>query len=107
MDVKAKEYFAKMSVSISAALRMQWEQEITDAESRRMDNPAAMDILGAATKPSSKAHDNVQSPEYSIVEEWIQMAIESEKMQCVAIQFCRSGNSCTLTGLMFKTTHED
>ena len=81
-----------MSTSISASLRMQWEQEITNAELNRMNNPAAMDILGTSTKPSGKEHNNAPSMEYSDVEERIQMAIDNEKMQCVAIQICRGGN---------------
>jgi hypothetical protein len=92
MDARAREYFENMSTSISASLRIQWEQEITNAEHNRMDNPAAMDILGTSTKPSGKEQDNAPSIQYSDVEEWIQMAIDNEKMQCVAILFCCGGN---------------
>ena len=92
MSGRAREYFENIGAGVSSTLRTKWEQDITDAESKRLHNPAAMDILGASSKPSADSHAPSPSSEHSEVEEWIQMAIDHEKMQYAAILLCRSGN---------------
>jgi hypothetical protein len=93
MDIRAREYYENVDRAISSDIRTQWEQEITIAESKRMTEPAAMDILGASAKPPVQGHSQELSTDCSAVEEWIQMAIDHEKMQWVPILLCRSGNS--------------
>ena len=92
MGTRAQEYFRSMGNGIASELRTKWEQEIGIAESERMNNAAAMDILGASARPSGQARTSESSFEYSDAEKWIQMAIDHERMQWVACLVCRSGN---------------
>jgi hypothetical protein len=85
MAAKAAEYFKNMSQGYSSDLYTQWEQDITSAESEHISNPMAMDILGASTQPAGQAHIQASSSDNSTVEDWIQMAIDLEKMQCVVV----------------------
>jgi hypothetical protein len=85
MAAKATEYFENMSQGYPSDLYTQWEQDITSAESERISNPAAMDILGASAQPAGQAHIQASSSDNSAIEEWIQMAIDLEKMQCVVV----------------------
>ena len=78
------EYFSKFSSSISLQNTQQWEQEIKNAESTRLRNPAAMDIMGICEtphdeQPASTSERNAQTS----VEEWIQIAIDLEEKQWV------------------------
>jgi hypothetical protein len=71
-----------------------------------MSNPAAMDILDASAQPAGQAPTKTSFSDNSAVEEWIQSAIDLEKMQCVVVIFSLSGYSCRFVGLMFKTGQE-
>ncbi|KAH9959751.1 hypothetical protein BGW80DRAFT_1183207, partial [Lactifluus volemus] len=76
------QYFENLSSTISVANRAQWEIEIELAESRRLTDPAAMDIL-RVQKP--KQNDESMLPtegrDYTLVEEWVQMALNVEEKQ--------------------------
>ena len=91
MSATANEYFIKVGEGIPTQCHTEWEEKIMTAESERMSNPAAMDILGASDKRPEKTQRSL-SPDDSEAEEWIQMAIDHEKMQYVASLFCRCGN---------------
>ena len=80
MSATANEYFIKVGEGIPAQCRTEWEEEIMTAESERMSNPAAMDILGASAK-NQEGIQNEELSEDSDAEVWIQMAIDHEKMQ--------------------------
>ena len=47
------EYYAKFTSTISAGALKKWTQEIETAESRRLKNPKAMDIMCAHQPESS------------------------------------------------------
>ena len=81
-----------MGEGIPSHLRTQWEQEIRKAESERMNDAAAMDILAALAKLPAQNQAQESSSEHSDVEEWIQMALDHERLQCVAYPICPSGN---------------
>jgi hypothetical protein len=95
-----------MSLGYPSELFTQWEQDITAAERERMSNPAAMDILGASAQPTGQAHTQAPHSDNSVVEEWIQSAIDLEKMQCVVVIRSLSGYSCRFVDLMFKIGQE-
>jgi hypothetical protein len=92
MDERAKDYFVRMGDGISLDLRAQWEEEIAATEAEHMNNPAAMDILTASAKPSEQVHAPTSENDTTGAEDWIQMAIDYEKMQYVEFLMCRSGN---------------
>jgi hypothetical protein len=102
MAARASEYFNNMGSGYPSELYTQWEQDITSAESQRMSNPAAMDILGASAQPAGRAPTKTSFSDNSAVEEWIQSAIDLEKMQCVVVICSLSGYSCRFVDLMFK-----
>jgi hypothetical protein len=85
MAAKAAEYFENMNQGYPSDLYTQWEEDITSAESERISNPTAMDILGASAQPAGQAHTQASSSDNSAIEEWIQMAIDLEKIQCVVV----------------------
>jgi hypothetical protein len=88
----AGEYFISMGNGIAASILTQWEHEITTAKAERMESPAAMDILGASAKPVGQAQSLESLPMNSDAEEWIQMAIDHERMQCVEKSLCSSSS---------------
>jgi hypothetical protein len=88
----AGEYFIRMGNGIAASHLTQWELDITTAKAERLENPAAMDILGALAKPAERSQSPESSSVHSDAEEWIQMAIDHERMQCVEKPSCSSSN---------------
>jgi hypothetical protein len=77
-------YFEKMKKGISVRDQSDWERQIRNAESQRMETRSVMDILGAR-------HPNVEETELSghLVDkvsrgsatEWIQLGIDIEENQ--------------------------
>ena len=49
----SKLYFEDLCRTADAELQRQWERDIVAAEERRIDDPAAMDIMGNKLKNSS------------------------------------------------------
>jgi hypothetical protein len=89
MSLAAQSYFLKMTESIAVRDWHKWESEIKDAESRRLDEPSAMDILGARKAPEddrTKHHNDHEM--HTHTEKWIQMAIDIEEKQYAAILSC-------------------
>jgi hypothetical protein len=83
MSKNATDYFEKVSQGNTAALRNQWEEDMLHAEMNRLHNPAAMDILAASTKQTGGEESQAASADSSNIEQWIQQAIEVERVQCV------------------------
>ena len=82
MSEQALSYFSHMSASIPEHDWHEWEMEIRQAESQRLADPTAMDILAAR----QVSHNDVpQHGEdhltYTDAEKWIQMAINIEEKQ--------------------------
>jgi hypothetical protein len=92
MDEKAKDYFIRMGDGILSDIHAQWEEEIGAAEAERINNRVAMDILATSAKPFNQVHEELAPHDTTGVEDWIQMALENEKMQYVQLLSCRSGN---------------
>ena len=46
MVQKISVYYTQLSVTILTSLKNKWERDIRSAESRRLQDPAAMDIIG-------------------------------------------------------------
>ena len=85
MSSQAASYFTDILATILAQEWQQWEKDVQQAESQRLADPAAMDILGAR----QVSHDNGQqtdaNPEtYTDAKKWIQMAINIEETQCAS-----------------------
>lgn len=82
MVYSADEYYVTFTRGIPHADVTRWEQQIVDAEARRMDDRAVMDMIGA-TKPSAETPitplttDISQDP----IVEWIQLALVIEEKQ--------------------------
>jgi hypothetical protein len=88
MSSQAQAYFSNMTNSVPLHDWKMWESEIKDAESRRLYEPSAMDILGVR-KPSNNdtvMHDD-DNEIHTHTERWVQMAIDIEEKQCVAFSF--------------------
>jgi hypothetical protein len=83
---KTSEYYTQLSSSVPAGGVQKWEAEIISAESRRLDNPKAMDIVGvkpvilnagsARLKPNSNRLTGA-------VSEWLELALSIEERQYV------------------------
>jgi hypothetical protein len=85
MSQGAKLYLSELTASVPAEDWQQWEKEITDAESRRLVDPTAMDILCARDAANhEESMPAVESQAHTCTESWIQKAIDIEERQCVA-----------------------
>lgn len=88
-------YYEQMSSSILASSRRTWEQEITLAESQRLRDPAAMDILGARTTEnttdSGPGQSSLAGPQ-GPGPKWLLLALSIEAQQYALLYFDR----CTI-----------
>ena len=88
MSQEVNSYFSQLTASIPAQDWQQWDKEITDAESRRLVDPTAMDILCARDVTiGEQSIPVVASQAHTCTERWIQKAIDMEERQCVAPLF--------------------
>lgn len=94
MVADTRKYYDDINFRISSADRAQWEQAILAAEATRLDDPAVMDILGAAKAKSpgdpavlDMVARDVDSgacdltPAAAEAEKWIDLALSLEEMQ--------------------------
>ena len=82
------EYYAKFTSTISAGALKKWTQEIETAESRRLKNPKAMDIMCAHQPESSSDLGNLGAkPNWSSSpgNQWLQLALSIEERQYVLV----------------------
>jgi hypothetical protein len=81
MSETADDYYISFTHQVAPADVMEWEEQIKDAEKRRIKDRTVMDIIGA-TKPDSERMQtvDVESSGGPIVE-WIQLAIIIEEKQ--------------------------
>lgn len=85
MSSQAASYFVDISTTIPAQERQQWEKDVQQAESQRLADPAAMDMLGARQVSHDNGRQTDVNPEtYTDAEKWIQMAINIEETQCTS-----------------------
>ena len=82
MARETKVYYEQMSTTILAPTRRTWEQEIISAESQRLSNPSAMDILGARDTDPDLSHP---VPSHTRVNQsgpkWLNVALSIEEQQ--------------------------
>lgn len=76
-----------MLATISKHDMQEWEKEIQDAESSQLQDPAAMDILGARKFSYDDRLALHDTQAHTHAEKWIQMAIDIEELQCIPC-FC-------------------
>jgi len=92
MVADTRKYYDDINFRISSADRAQWEQAILAAEATRLDDPAVMDILGAAKSPGDPAVLDMVAgdadsgacdltPAAAEAEKWIDLALSLEEMQ--------------------------
>jgi hypothetical protein len=82
------EYYAKFTSTISAGALKKWTQEIETAESRRLKNPKAMDIMGAhQPEPSGDLGTSGTNLNHSSEKgnQWLQLALSIEERQYVLV----------------------
>jgi hypothetical protein len=85
MSKETDSYFSRLTASVPAHDWHQWEREIKSAESRRLVEPAAMDILGAHDAGGNNGSVPAAEPDANTnIERWIQKGIEIEERQYVA-----------------------
>ena len=82
------EYYIKFTSTLSAAALTKWTKEIETAESKRLKNPCAMDIMRAQqTELSADPGLSVARPNRSseVGTEWLNLALSIEERQYVLV----------------------
>ena len=88
MVTKTSEYYTQFSSTVSQAALKKWTKETTSAESQRLKNPRAMDVMRAhrhevnTDPPSSGNHPALVT---GVGTEWLSLALSIEERQYV---FC-------------------
>lgn len=99
MSAAASKYYTDLSRGLQAADVHQWEIEVTAAESLRMTDRAAMDIIGARKNVSVVVAEESHPPlSRGTVFHWIKLGLELEEQQWV----CFSRNALGLWWLMYQ-----
>jgi hypothetical protein len=82
------EYYAKFTSTISAGAIKKWTQEIETAESKRLQDPQAMDIMGAHQPKSNADLGNLRAEPNRSSEkgnQWLHLALLIEERQYVLV----------------------
>jgi hypothetical protein len=85
---KTSEYYTLFSSTVSASAIKKWTKDMTTAESRRLKNPRAMDIIGAhkndfhAELAGSASEPNRLTATGT---EWLNLALSMEERQYVLL----------------------
>jgi hypothetical protein len=81
---KTSSYYTQLSSTIAVALRKKWEEEVTSAENRRLEDPSAMDIIGAqdVDLPTSQSAPQPDR-RTTAVHAWLTLALSIEERQYV------------------------
>ena len=90
------EYYTQFTSTVSAGALKKWTTEIESAESRRLEDPRAMDIMRAhqpeVTTDPAKLGSNPNRPT-GVGSEWLNLALSIEEKQYVCDQlFIHSTN---------------
>ena len=77
---KTSDYYHQLSATIPESFRTKWEQDIKYAEAKRLQNPAAMDIIGTHKVDiiPRRAERHVHS---QVGSEWLNLALSIEERQ--------------------------
>jgi hypothetical protein len=81
---KTSGYYTQLSSTIPAAARKKWEDEMTSAENRRLEDPTAMDIIGAQEVNLLTAESAPQPDRRTAaLHAWLNLALSIEERQYV------------------------
>lgn len=84
MKSAAERYYTNMTASVADKKMLNtWEREMVNAELRRRENPAGMDILAARQSAGSSHEPPTTAPFWTEMEEVIILALAIEEKQCV------------------------
>ena len=82
MSESAHNYYINFTRGVAPADVIEWEQQITDAESKRMQDRSQMDIIGATKPPREEAIPAAGSEtNRGPIVDWIQLGIVLEEKQ--------------------------
>jgi hypothetical protein len=88
MNRTTSEYYTKFTSTISAVAVKKWTKEIETAESKRLKNPQAMDIM-RAHQPEWNSHPGHSgadpNPTSDLGNQWLQLALSIEERQYVLV----------------------
>jgi hypothetical protein len=82
MAKSANSYYVDFTRGVTPADLTEWEEQMTDAESNRMEDRSRMDIIGATKPPPEQDTATARSdiPRTPIVQ-WLDLAIVVEEKQ--------------------------
>ena len=84
---KTSEYYTQLTSTISARDLNKWKKEITSAESRRLENPSAMDLIGVrqvgVNAGSGSRSGSNRSRLTGVGPQWLDLALSIEERQYV------------------------
>jgi len=81
MSAAADTYFIGLSGQTSAEHRQLWENEVSNAEARRMMDPSAMDILAARPSCNNTGESRTTEQPMTPTEEIILLTLSIEEQQ--------------------------
>jgi hypothetical protein len=79
---KTSEYYAHFTSTISARSLTHWTEEITLAESQRLKDPCAMDIIGVQNADPEPISSD-PNPPIGVGSRWLDLALSIEERQYV------------------------
>ena len=82
---KTSEYYKQFISTISASSIKKWTRDIVSAESRRLKDPTAMDIVGTHLGISANPAESGINPNRltEVGSQWLTLALSIEEKQCV------------------------
>jgi hypothetical protein len=81
MVQKTSLYYNQLSATIPASLKNKWEKEIKSAEERRLQDPAAMDIIGTQNIDVIPGQVPEQVARSRVGTQWLNLALSVEERQ--------------------------
>ena len=82
---KTSEYYKQFILTISSRSIQKWTQDIVSAESRRLKDPSAMDIIGTHLDVSPDPAESGSHPNHltEVGSQWLILALLIEEKQYV------------------------
>lgn len=81
MVLKTSNYYTQFSSTVSVTLQRKWEQEIISAEDRRLEDPSAMDIIGAQQLGTGAGSGSDPNRQTGAGPAWLHLALSIEERQ--------------------------
>jgi len=79
------QYYTQFTSTISASALRKWTKEITSAESQRLKDPWAMDIMRAHQPEGNTGPAQSANRLTGVGNEWLHLALSIEEKQCVFV----------------------